>query len=484
MRSPKRIMKQKTPIFLTLLLFIIIMSGSLFAEYVFLKDGSIVKCRIEAETATSITARMPDGKAVTFSPRNIIRILYTELYMGKIFVNKTDGTVIEAYMVDEDQTSYTFRKELYSPKEFTVKRDEVLFTTRKNPSGLSGEAKSDRIEITWKAPYTPVNKYKIYFKSGGDYKLYGDTNSTSATLKGLKGNTLYFIKVTAIDKEGYESLPTNEIKIKTENTLPDAPAGIRITTKPEKNAEKMTATITWKAAFDVDGAIKSYKLYRKDVKGLTPAGETNKTTYQVSGLDADKSYRFILRSVDDKNSESDDSRTFSATMLKGYDVSLEFLYILPFGDFKKINDVGYGVLANCARENTLFYDLDIGIALGCWMYSGAEDVESSYMIPLVATAMYRYAVSDSFFIAPRIALGMSYNSVSYKVESELYTGYGIDKETKSKNSIEPIAMAGLSVNYEFLDFWAIGLGANYGIIYETGGIMSFATVNLNVLRKF
>ena len=141
------------------------MSSTLSAEYVFLKNGSIVKCRIEAETKTSITGRMPNGKPVTFNARDIIRILYTELYMGKIFVNKTDGTVIEAYMVDEDQTSYTFRKELYSPNEFRVRRDEVLFTTRKNPSGLAGTAESDRIEITWKAPYTPVSKYKVYFKS-------------------------------------------------------------------------------------------------------------------------------------------------------------------------------------------------------------------------------------------------------------------------------------------------------------------------------
>jgi hypothetical protein len=61
------------------------MSTSLFAEYVFLKDGSIVKCKIEAETKASITARMPDGKQMTFNPKNVIRILYRRHCTGGLY---------------------------------------------------------------------------------------------------------------------------------------------------------------------------------------------------------------------------------------------------------------------------------------------------------------------------------------------------------------------------------------------------------------
>ncbi|MBN2401070.1 MAG: fibronectin type III domain-containing protein [Spirochaetes bacterium] len=474
-------MNQKINIIIFSFFFFITTATSLFAEYVFLKDGSIVKCRIETETKTSITARLPNGKMTTFNPRNVLRILYTELYMGKIFVNKTDGTVIEAYMVDEDQTTYTFRKDLYKPQEFKIRRDEVLFTTRKNPSGLKGTARHDRIEITWNAPYTPVKNYKIYFKSADDYKVYGESAATNAVLKGLKGNTQYSVKVTAIDTDGYESLPTNEIKIKTENTLPNPPTNIKASTKHEKDASKMTAYIKWKGAFDADGSIKGYRLYRKDVKGFTSLGETKKNAYEVKGLDTDKSYRFVLRSVDDKDAESDDSRTFSATMLKGYKIGAEFLYILPLGDFKTLQDSGFGALVNCARMDTFLYDLDIGLSLGYWKYSGGEDVNSSYMIPIMATAQYRYEAFDSFFIAPRAAIGMSYNSISYKWESPSFTG---TKEEKSRSGFEPIIMAGLSVRYEFLDFWTVSAGANYGIIYETGGPMSFVTINLSAAMKF
>jgi len=102
---------------------ILIIPALLHAEYVFLKDGSIVKCKIENETAASITVRLADGKQRVINPKDVMRILFTELYMGKIFINKTDGTIIEAYMVDEDQTTYTFRKDLYKPQEFVLKRD-------------------------------------------------------------------------------------------------------------------------------------------------------------------------------------------------------------------------------------------------------------------------------------------------------------------------------------------------------------------------
>jgi hypothetical protein len=473
-------MKAKINILIIIFL-LFMMSTSLFAEYVFLKDGSIIKCRIESETKASITARIPDGKQITFNPKNVIRILYTELYMGKIFVNKTDGTVLEVYMVDEDQTTYTFRKDLYKPEEFTVKRDEVLFTTRKNPSGLMGTAKNDRIEITWKAPYTPVNNYKVYFKSTDEYKFYGESSATSATLIGLKGNTLYTIKVTAIDKEGYESLPTNEVKIKTENTLPDPPTYVKAAIKPENGGQKMIAQLTWKAAFDADGSIKSYKIYRKDAKGFEKVGETNKAEFEIKDLDADKSYRFTVRSVDDKNAESDDSRLISATLLKGYDISILPCYILPFGKFKEINKSGYGALLSCVKTDMFYYDLDIGVALGYWQFSGATDVDTSYMIPLMATAVYKYEVFDSFYIGPRAALGFSYNSISYKWESPSYSG---TKEKKSRSSIEPIAMAGFFADYAVADYWIIGAGASYGLIYETGGPMNFVVINLSATRKF
>jgi hypothetical protein len=82
------------------------------SEQVFLKDGSIVSGTIVADTAKSLTVKGAGGKRDTIARDRIMRILYTELFMGKVFIRMNDGTVKSGYMVDEDRTTYTFRKEL------------------------------------------------------------------------------------------------------------------------------------------------------------------------------------------------------------------------------------------------------------------------------------------------------------------------------------------------------------------------------------
>ncbi|PKL17116.1 MAG: hypothetical protein CVV49_12960, partial [Spirochaetae bacterium HGW-Spirochaetae-5] len=79
------------------------------AEAVFLKDGSIIDGTIISDAASSVTLRLADKKTKQIPRSDIMRILYTELKMGKIYIQKRDGKGVVAYMVDEDRESYTFR---------------------------------------------------------------------------------------------------------------------------------------------------------------------------------------------------------------------------------------------------------------------------------------------------------------------------------------------------------------------------------------
>jgi hypothetical protein len=94
---------------------------------------------------------------------------------------------IVAHLEDEDRESYTFRKDLFSPEEFTLKRNEVLFMAEKNPSGLQpdGEIGTDRVSLKWLPPYDPVKKYKLFIKKkqSDKYEPADTTGSTSATDK-------------------------------------------------------------------------------------------------------------------------------------------------------------------------------------------------------------------------------------------------------------------------------------------------------------
>jgi fibronectin type 3 domain-containing protein len=198
---------------------VIAVEQTLMAEAVFLKDGSIIDGTIISDAAASVTIRMAEKKTKQIPRSDIMRILYTELKMGKIYIQKRDGKGIVAYMVDEDRASYTFRKELYNPEEFTLKRSEVLFMAEKNPSGLQveGVVGTDRVSLKWLPPYDEVKRYNVYAKKSENdkYELIDSTGSKSITLKNLSVKTNYYLIVTSVDREDYESNPSNELKITT-----------------------------------------------------------------------------------------------------------------------------------------------------------------------------------------------------------------------------------------------------------------------------
>jgi hypothetical protein len=89
---------------------VIISIGRAFGENVFLNDGSIINGSIVRENAHTITVKKKNGKSATIPRGQILRILYTELNMGKIHVQMRNGKNFEAYIVDEDQKSIPSEK--------------------------------------------------------------------------------------------------------------------------------------------------------------------------------------------------------------------------------------------------------------------------------------------------------------------------------------------------------------------------------------
>jgi hypothetical protein len=476
-----------TRFFLLISILFTLCGSALRAEYVFLKDGSIIKCTVESETPKGTVVRLPDGKMKSFSPKEIIRTLYTDLYMGKIHIQKVDGSTVEAYMVDEDQQSFTLRKDLYKPVEFILKRDEVLFTTRKNPIGLEGTAETDRLILKWKPPYTPMKEYNIYIKSGKDYILAGKSGSTSFTVKGVKSNTIYAVKVTATDDDGVETLPTNEIKVKTMNIQPEPPKNVRVERKADADKKTFTAFLAWDAGLSVDGKIKGYRILVKEGMKLIEIGFATKNEFELKNIESGRNYFFTLRTIDVNGWESDNSRLVN-TLPLGVDFSLEGNYIIPLGKFKDIHKSGYGGLLRAVKTNFPFYNFETGITFGYWQFGGTSTdtgkVNNSYIIPLLAAFDYRLEFFSIFSIVPKVSMGLSYNEVHYQAEPELYTGYGLTQIKKDKSAIEPMALAGLSLQCVLFDRWIVSAGADYGMIYEKSGMMKFITANIGAGIKF
>jgi hypothetical protein len=109
-----------------LTLLILCVPLSLRAEYLFLTDGSIIKCSVVRETLTAVTYRVDEGPVLSVPRGEVMRLLYTDITMERISVKLRNGKTLKVFLVDEDRSTYTFRKELYNPAEFTVKRSDVL----------------------------------------------------------------------------------------------------------------------------------------------------------------------------------------------------------------------------------------------------------------------------------------------------------------------------------------------------------------------
>ena len=479
-------MKFLLKIYFTTLTALILFNSPAMAEFVFLKDGSILTGKIESESPVAINFLANDGKKHILNPKNIMRILYTDLYMGKILINKIDGTVLEAYMVDEDQTSYTFRKDLYKPVEFTIKRDEVLFTARKNPVSLTGQAEGESISLKWKAPYTGASHYKVYIKSDKDYKSVSEPMSTSVTIRGLKSVTTYFIKVTAVDREGQESLPSNEIILTTKNIPPEPPKNVKIIKFLDKTKKNMHIKISWDKSKALDGTIIAYNVYREDPKKDTLLASVPYTEFPIYNLTPGKQDYYFVRSVDFRNVESKNSYRTSS----GYDFKLGFqlMSIIPLYAFGNIHTVGFGFLINSEWQNVFFKNFNIGISVGYWELQGKSNlissIDYSMMVPFFATVSYRIAPASFISIIPRIAIGYSINYVAYRVEPELYTGYGLDRISKTRIAFEPLMLAGFAVQWELSYRAYLNVGGDFGMIFERGGPLTFVGVSIEAGIRF
>jgi hypothetical protein len=193
--------------------------SSLRAETMFLKDGQIVEGKLFSETKNELSVVDQNNKIVKIRRDNVIRVMYMKQVLAKKYIQMRSGKTMTAFIVDEDQESYTVRRELYKPAEEKIRRVDVLFMAEKNPSGLKGEIVGENVKLSWFSPYDGVKKYNIYAKrkKSDVYSLAASTekNEKEIVLKNLEPGKRYFFTVKAVDLESAESIPSNEVMIET-----------------------------------------------------------------------------------------------------------------------------------------------------------------------------------------------------------------------------------------------------------------------------
>lgn len=139
----------------------------------------------------------------------------------------------------------------------------------------------------------------------------GRTEETAATFTGLEASVTYTFSVTATDKAGNESDPSNEIDCVMDVTAPQIPQGVTV---EQGDPSDSTLNVSWLESEDnTDGVGSvSYNLYRNGKL----VGPVNDTSYEDTGLEAGKDYTYTVTAVDGAGNESDPSDEATGTTTK------------------------------------------------------------------------------------------------------------------------------------------------------------------------
>ncbi len=439
------------------------------AEFVFKKDGSIIKGKILSEDNSGVSFKNEAGITIRINREDVMRVLYSDLYMGKVYVRLTSGEVLEGYQVDEDNDGYIFRKDINKPAEFTILRKKIMFIARTNPTDLTGESFIDRIIIKWSPPFKPAKLYKVYMrevKKGEKFRVVGETEDLSYSLKKLGRCTGYEIYVTAIGDAGEESLPSEKI---TANTIPYPPEDLKMTEKYSQDNKTVSLTMTWEPVDDPQSRVKSYTIYKTD-DGRKKLGTAKTGEFVIKDFPAEGRHLFAVVAVNDAGTESEDVKTvFDA----GYQIytRVSGIYIVPFGDLAVIADSGYGGLLDISIGKKM---LSAGIETGYMNFSVTDsDIKSMSIVPLLAAVDYRIPLFFTLSLRPVLKAGAGYCMTEYIIHPPLKT------ETSKKNEFSPMGSLGLFIDLRIKDFFISG-GAEYSGIFQKSGTMTFAGCSFGV----
>lgn len=443
----------------TLLLFI----HDADAEYVFLKNGAIIRGSVIGETGSTLTVRSPGGGTRALRRGDVLRILYAELYLGRMVVRLTDGSLIEAYLVDENADCYTFRDSLEDPVEFSIPRKRVLFMARTNPTDLTGKSRPRSLILSWHPPYRRPRSYRIYLRErhGGPYSLVKTSRGPSCRIRGLRAKTWYRVKVTAVAEGEAESLPSDELEIMT-NAPPRPPAGQRLRRITGKGGEDM-ALVTWGPSRDPDGTVARYRLYALTATGWRMIGETVERERVIPYPDRRHTRRLAVRAVDNDGAESEDAPITIASKPLHFEIEAGGCVLAPLGRMARILSPGYGALASIRLADLPVHGLSLGPGAGFYWFGGAGDsIREAWMAPLYAASSYRFFLTEYVSIAPELMAGVSCiclrksrkNRWIDPLRGHLRKGY------------EPFVMAGMRLSCEIGKRMLLHVGAHYAMIFE------------------
>jgi len=210
-------------------LFILILTGSAFAESIFLKDGSIVEGKVIKETDAELQVELTDGTNRNFFRKDIIRTIYHDTYKNLKYLNKMDGSVITVYLVDEDKTSYTYRLKLDSPDEVRISKDDVDSISKKKVPVVQESNREENI-------VTRASRIRVAYGKSDEYPEFTDKRINlyldimPYRMRDKNGNGLdFFLRGSLVECQGdYDRATATKIAAEYGYTVPGTEPDVQI----------------------------------------------------------------------------------------------------------------------------------------------------------------------------------------------------------------------------------------------------------------
>jgi hypothetical protein len=141
--------------------------------------------------------------------------------------------------------------------------------------------------------------------------------------------------------------------------------------------------------------------------------------------------------------------------------------VKPMGDMTNLASAGYGGLLNIGLSGRRF---SLGLETGFISYTCEKDVKSMYTIPALLEFGYRQPLFFSLSLCPSLKAGMSYDVIDYTM---LDAANPLISRKKKSSGFDPAGSAALSLQWDVAEKVNVFGGAEYSVIYQKDGTMSW-----------
>ncbi len=189
------------------------------------------------------------------------------------------------------------------------------------PTGITTSVKgSAQIDLDWNDnSETDLSHYNIYHSINSQFEinsesLAGSSGTSDFSDTELLAETIYYYKITAVDTNENEGLPSDIVSATTLTPDPYPPASPTGLTVIDTGSSQIE--LNWNDNSEDD--LSKYKVYRSTISGFTCdqttyIGDTIVSNYLDIDLSSDTTYYYKVIAIDTSNNPSDPSDQISAT---------------------------------------------------------------------------------------------------------------------------------------------------------------------------